>query len=217
MKAEELFQKKTYMEPIKAEKRYLMINKRLKKVRFPKFIKREKNILFFENIEGHKNLYGLIKKNKKIPLSLYNKIGRTLAKIHIDLNKSKLEHKIMLHGDFWNQNILLKNETIFIIDFEPPKKVKNTDYYLYNFKELDLAKFIFKLKYFTYLSNPFVLLNKRKKEITEFIKGYEKELGEKVSQQKIDIFLKQMKKDELSILQKNTLRNNILKIYIKYF
>ena len=232
---EKYFSKKTSLDPSIAEERYLKLNEISEKAKYfkvPKFIKKEGECLYFERISDFKNFNYFIKNKKNMKKSLY-KLGIALGEMHRLFNKKEeLNDIINLHGDFSLHNSLIIKETVYIIDFEPPHTSRqilgNDEYYIKNFKELDLARLLFKLRNHIFLSPKFFNKKFIANSLTkQFIEGYEIGSGSKINSHRLNHFMKKIEKEVLTRSREKEKffryiirepiyqiqRNKILKIY----
>lgn len=200
--------------------RYISIYEILKKNNLfyvPKPIKKNKTILYFENIGEHKTLHEIIKKRGKISKDEAVLCGKIIGVIHNKFNqKSK---KGFLHGDYWLRNILFKKDKIYIIDFEAPNRKlhKPVEKYISGHYTKDLAIFVYKIITFHYFKNIKSIINNCKEEVNTFLCAYEEERNFKINTKLLlnEIYECYYDEQKELIRKKNILRLIIVKFLLK--
>ncbi len=152
--------------------KYLFLNSlTFKMFKVPKIIKINKKGIFFELIDYDNTLLNLLKTDSRCKNIIYN-VWSALWELHLALEWTKK----WFHNDFWPWNILIKWNTLYIIDFEEFEWFDSLDIEnsLLLKTERDLSMFLFHLKYDISIFNIF------RKDImysNEFLNWYGKITG----------------------------------------
>jgi len=119
--------------------KYTYFSKYLETTHFniPQVLSRTDNVISFEELDDFSTLQDIYRQKWEID---FKKIWEILHNLH---SIGKAENYI--HGDFCLQNILLKWDSYYVIDFESPKDYEHTNLYYKNTYYVDIWIFIMKV------------------------------------------------------------------------
>ena len=168
-------------------KKIYKLSLKSKNYKIPKIIKKNKEFIYFEELNIRKSFNDFFISNK-LSLKTFKKLGEALGEFHLNINVNNKVKKKFLHSDFWLGNIFFDDNKKFIfIDMESPDN-ESFDKFSKNEFEFEIAYFFYKLDSYCH---PFSkkLYKYNNKEKNNFLDGYIKS-NNNISKSKIKEYYK---------------------------